>query len=329
MAQMINHWDRLGGRHHRVTVRVPATSANLGPAFDCLGLALQIYNTVTVSIVDSPDGGVVNLEIAGEGSRYLPRNHKNIVWRALELGLRRNRAPLPAMAIRCCNNIPMNRGLGSSAAAWIAGLTLGNYIGGQALSPEQIVAEAAYQEGHPDNVSAAFHGGLVLSVPADDNDSASPKFIFDKPKIDDDWRAILYIPERPVSTRESRQLLPRRVPMEDAVFNIAHTALLLRALGSGDQGLLMAALRDRLHQPYRLQGDETYDRLVQLSKELSLPEPVLSGSGSTLISLYHGNPEQGVTNEIRARIGSLMLPVQIQVKVVDIDTKGAYLYTHE
>ena len=257
----------------RVRVRVPATSANLGPGFDALGLALALYNEVTAE-----EGGEVSVTVEGEGSGRLDRGAKNVVARGVALGFEAAGRPHRGVRLRCVNRIPLSRGLGSSAAAWVGGLLAANALMGEPLARDALVTLAARAEGHPDNVSAALLGGLTVSCADGDRVTAVslpvPHAI--------DW--IVLVPEVESSTRDARAVLPESLPRADAVFNVQRVSLLLAALGAGRPDLLEPAMQDRLHQPYRRRLFPWMDTVTAAARAAGALGCVLRGAGPALLA---------------------------------------------
>ena len=256
----------------RLTARVPATVANLGPGFDVFGLALALHNEITV------DTGVEgSIAIDGEGSDELPADDSNLVVRAMNRFAEVAEAPLPSFGLHSVNRIPLERGLGSSAAAVVGGLCLASRLLERTLETESIVRIAAELEGHADNVAAAVVGGLAIVYETDGGERVErlqPAGVL---------RPVILIPDRErISTRLAREVLARDVPREDATFNASRAALLTIALTSRPD-LLEVALQDRLHQERRL---ELAPKARKLFAELVAAHvPVcVAGSGPTLLA---------------------------------------------
>ena len=262
----------------RVQVRVPATSANLGPGFDTLGLALSLHNEV---VAEEADGITVRIE--GEGADWLAQNGGNIVARGVRLAYDETGRAFRGCALTCVNRIPTARGLGSSAAAWVGGLVVGNALLGAPLSKDALLALAARAEGHPDNVAAAVLGGLTVScaVPAGIAAVSLP--------VPRSLAWVVLIPTMTRSTAEARALLPPSVPREDAVFNVQRVALLLASLQAGRSDTLGAALDDRLHQPYRLKLFPWLPDVAAAARAAGALGCVLSGAGPALLAVVPGD----------------------------------------
>ena len=256
-----------------VTVRAPATSANMGPGFDCLGLALDIWNTVTAEV------GGSGIEVAGEGADRLPRDESNLIWQCMVRVFDEVGQPLPQLALTCVNDIPTTRGLGSSSAALVTGLTIGNELCGAPLNTEDLLQLAAEIEGHPDNVAPALFGGMRVAV------SHNGRIVSAPVPITERLSAVLYIPDQPMPTEEARGLLDSEVSRSDAVFNIGRAALLVRAMATGDLEYLDIATDDRLHQPARQTIFFPMNNIIRAAMGAGALGAFLSGAGSTVLAL--------------------------------------------
>lgn len=257
----------------KVTVRVPATTANMGPGFDCLGMALDIWNSISV---DTDADGFV---ISGEGRGSLPTDSDNLIYRCFRRVFDGIGKPVPQVGIHCENEIPLGRGLGSSAAAVAGGLLAGSALSGVNLSRERILELAAEIEGHPDNAAAAVMGGCRIVV------SDGDRLVTDVVAVPDELKAVLFVPEVPMPTEEARGLLPSTVDRGDAVFNIGRTALLVNALSSGNLEHLAVATEDMLHQPARQQIFFPMKNIFRAAMSAGALGVFLSGAGSTVLAL--------------------------------------------
>jgi homoserine kinase len=264
----------------RAHVRVPATSANLGPGFDALGLALALHNEVVAT-----EGAGVTVAIEGEGAGRLATNDKNVVARGVRLAYEAAGRPFKGCALRCRNRIPLARGLGSSAAAWVAGLVAGNALLGQPLSRDDLLTLAARAEGHPDNVAAALLGGLTVSAASGDGTCAvslpTPAAL--------QWVSL--VPEMTSSTAEARAVLPASVPRADAVFNVQRVALLLAGLQASRPDVLGLAMEDRLHEPYRARLFPWMREVAAAARMAGALSCVLSGAGPSLLAVTLGDAD--------------------------------------
>jgi homoserine kinase len=257
----------------RVRVRVPATSANLGPGFDALGLALALYNEVTIEEADG-----VSVAVEGEGGARLDAGAKNVVARGVALGFEVAGRPFPGARLHCVNRIPLSRGLGSSAAAWVGGLLAANAILGEPLDRDGLLAAATRAEGHPDNVAAALLGGLTVSC------ADGPRVTAVSLPVPREIEWLVLLPETESSTHEARAVLPASVPRADAIFNVQRVSLLLAALAAGRVDLLELAMQDRLHQPYRLRLFPWMDAVAAAGRGAGALGCVLSGAGPSMLA---------------------------------------------
>jgi homoserine kinase len=293
----------------RVRVRVPASSANLGPGFDALGLALTLYNEVTAE-----EAGLVTVRAEGEGAGRLAAGPRNVVARAVRLAYDTVGRPFRGCALTCVNRIPLARGLGSSAAAWVAGLVAGNALLGSPLDRAALLGLAAGAEGHPDNVAAALHGGLTVSCGGPDGTHALSL------PVPADLQWIVLVPTVTGATAEARAVLPKSVPRGDAVFNVQRTALLLAALQLRRPDALRTALDDRLHQPYRRRLFPWLAAVSAAAREAGALGCVLSGAGPSLLAVVDGEAGE-IARAMETALGKA--GVEGQARVLGIDTAGA------
>jgi len=275
----VPHWlAELDG--HRVVVQVPASSANLGAGYDCLGVALALTNRVEVE-VRGWSRGAIELTVDGEGRNELREDRDNRFVRGLEAALVQGRGRLPediGWRISMDNTIPLARGLGSSAAATVAGVVAANALMGGPLTLEDQLRIAAEIEGHPDNAAASLLGGFVVAAAVD---GAVEAVRFEAPR---DVRAVLFIPELRLSTDAMRKALPKSVPLDDAVANLAAVAIGVAGMAAGRTDLLRRLTVDRLHEPYRAAVYPQLTRLVQAAREAGALGACLSGAGSTILA---------------------------------------------
>jgi homoserine kinase len=259
----------------RVAVRVPATTANLGPGFDALGMALTLYNRLQVERL--PSG--LEIVLQGEGAERLPSDPSNLSYRAFQRVFERLREPTPPVRMTGEIRVPLSRGLGSSAAAVVAGLIAGNELAGARLSQDELLNLATEMEGHPDNVAPALFGGFTTACLADGEVSWAR---LEPPR---ELRAVVVIPEREVATARARAVLPDQVPRADAVRNVGRTALLVAAIATGELSLLRHAMQDRLHEPYRAALIPGMPEALAAARQAGALGAALSGAGSTLLAL--------------------------------------------
>ena len=263
-----------------VTVRVPATSANIGPGFDCLGLALDLHDEVALSAGDPAEGDRVSVQVNGEGAGSVPTDGRHLVVRAIHAALAALDAPRLPLSLTCTNTIPHGRGLGSSAGAVVAGLLAGRALvdgGADRLDDDAVLSLASVFEGHPDNAAACLLGGLTLAW--GDADGVHAVRLEPRPEL----RATVLVPETELSTETARGLLPATVPHVDAAHAAGRSALLVAAL-TGVPGLLLPATEDRLHQSYRAPAMPGTDALVRRLRSIGRAA-VVSGAGPTVLVL--------------------------------------------
>ena len=257
----------------RVSVEVPATSANLGPGFDCFGLALDWRERVDVEVTASG----VSVDVTGEGSDVLPRDETHLVVRCLTEGLDDLGVRAPGIALRGHNTIPHGRGLGSSSAAIVAGLVAARALAGAGEDRGWVLRHAHRIEGHPDNVAAAIHGGFVMAYGHREHVAVV------QGRVHPDLRAAVVVPERPVETKAARRLLPDVVPHADAAADAGRAALLVHALAE-DPRLLHAGTQDWLHQRYREPAMPEAYALVTRLRAHGLAATI-SGAGPSVLVL--------------------------------------------
>jgi homoserine kinase len=306
MALLSNLAD-LDGR--RVVVEVPATSANLGAGYDTLALALEIVDHIEVEAIARPDLGI-ELSVDGEGAGELPADRSNGFVIALERGVAEARGTAPegmSWRIAMTNRIPLSRGLGSSAAAVVAGLLAGAALGGLELSTDRALAIATELEGHPDNAAAALLGGFTIA-----SHGESPAAIrFDAPR---DLRAVLFIPDLRLSTRAMRAALPESVPLADAVANLQRVALGVAGLATGRPDFLRQLTIDRLHEPYRAAVYPQLPQLLAAARAAGALGACLSGAGSTVIAFVDSLRQiTRLEGAFRAASADLDLPGRVEL----------------
>lgn len=284
----------------KVIVKVPATTANLGPGFDVLGMALNLYNTV---VLEEIQGGCHIIDVKGEGEDLLPRDSSNLAARAVSFLLQRAGYRDSRFKIYLENQIPMMSGLGSSAAAIIGGLVAANALVGNPFSEREILQMAVEIEGHPDNVAAALLGGVVMVTKDEES------YIYSRLIPKEGLRITAVIPDFSISTTEARSVLPEKVPLQDAVYNLGRIALLLTALREGEWDLLRVALHDRLHQPYRSQLVPGFTEIIENALENGAYGAFLSGAGPTVVAFSPPDCDVGGviaevfrSNKIRSRV---------------------------
>jgi homoserine kinase len=293
-----------------VTVRVPATSANLGPGFDAVGLALGLHDLVEARI--TPGG--VTVEVTGVGTAAAAAGEDHQVIRAMRAAFSALDGQPPGIGLRCVNAIPQGYGLGSSAGAIVAGLLAARALapGGQRLDDESLLRLATRLEGHPDNVAACLAGGLTIAWTSGSGPHVA------RLALAPGLTPVLCVPSDPLATAEARQVLPAAVPHADAAANAARAALLIAAL-TGDPGLLMTGTEDFLHQPYRTAVMPATADLVARLRAAGIPA-VVSGAGPAVLALTVAGTHPGP--DVVARIAGAAGP-RWQVDVLQVDRVGA------
>lgn len=318
---MAGHWlAELDGSG--VVVEVPASSANLGSGYDCLGVALAITNRIELE-VRVWSRGEIELSVDGEGRNELTEDRDNRFVRGLEAALRAARGELPegvGWRITMRNQIPLARGLGSSAAATVGGVLAGNALAGEALSTAELLRLAAEIEGHPDNAAAAMLGGFVISA----SDAAGVETVrFDAPR---DLRAVLFIPDLRLSTDAMRAALPETVPLTDAVANLGALAFGVAGLATGRYDLLARLTVDRLHERYRAAVYPQLPRMIEAAVTAGAMGACLSGAGSTILAFT--DSMAGITRIEAAFIAAAAdTDLPGRVLVVEPRNRGARILT--
>lgn len=310
----------------RVTVEAPATIANLGAGYDTLGLAVDLVLRVTIEArAADPRSSPVELKVDGEGDAELPGNRSNRLVVALEDGLAVlgvDGAGSLSWTIEMSNEIPLERGLGSSAAATVAGVLAAGALAGRPLDPRVALGLATRIEGHPDNVAPALLGGLTASIVLD----GEVESIRIEPP--DDFVVVAWIPERRLATKEMRRVLPDVVPRADAVANLARVAVGVAGLASGRSGVLALLTQDRLHEPYRAAAYPELPALVAAVRAAGAIGACLAGSGSTVAAFVAADGQVDEVGEALARTSAglglpgrlaTLRPQPIGARVVDPD----------
>jgi homoserine kinase len=265
-------------------ISVPATSANIGPGFDCLGIALELRDRYAAQILDD---ATFDVDVSGEGADEVKKDGKNLVIRSMMAGFEFMGNKPKGIALRSLNVIPHGRGLGSSASAIVGGLALARSLvltGEQYMSDEDLITLATELEGHPDNVAAAFYGGATIAWSEKDVGRAVNL------KVDPRIKAMLLVPENQVPTAKARKLLPETISHHDAVLNSTYTALLVHALAERPD-LLLTATADFLHQNYRAEAMPKSIALIEKLRGAGVAA-VLSGAGPSVMILYAGDESE-------------------------------------
>ncbi|MDD3243733.1 MAG: homoserine kinase [Eubacteriales bacterium] len=292
-----------------VKIRVPATSANLGPGFDCLGLAVTLYNELTAEPWDC-----VCIEAHGEGAAFIPTGESNLTYRSWCAAYERaGRTPEPVKLVQH-NCLPLSRGLGSSAAGIVAGVLAANQMMGEPLSMAQMLDVATRMEGHPDNVAPCLLGGLTASMMAGEH------VFTQRAQVHESWRFAAMVPNFVLSTQKARAVLPAQYAKADAVGNIGRAVLMYAALQSGDADMLGAASADAIHQPYRSALIPGWDEVLRTARACGAAAVFLSGAGPTVMSVYRAGQETYVP---ALKAGLAQISADWQVLDLACDSRGA------
>ncbi len=267
-----------------IQLKVPATTANLGSGFDTLGMALSLYNIFTVTEL-LPEGEYT-CKISGEGVDELKDARKNMLVTSYIKACEEWGVPVKGFAFESCNAVPLNRGLGSSSTAVVAGVVIANILAGEKFSEAELLRVMTKIEGHPDNVVPCYIGGMTVSC----WDGESLRYVR-LPALPEDLNVIAAVPDFEVHTEDARKILPESVPFRDAVFNVSHASILCAAWAMGRWDLLRVGMEDRLHQPHRAKlfpGTTGEKFLSEIANHPDCIATAISGSGPTMIAIVHG-----------------------------------------
>lgn len=298
-----------------IKIRVPGTSANCGPGFDCLGVSCTIYNDMELTLLHEPE---LHIFVEGEGGDNIPTDDRNLAWRSIQTLLYRCKAEkeYKGAIIRMKNGIPLSRGLGSSAAAIVGALKAANVLLGNPLDRRGLLKIATDIEGHPDNVAPAIFGGFTVSLV---NDGVPECFSF-MPRLP--LNLIVAVPDFHLSTKAARSALPSEVPLKDAVFNVGRAALLVGALIKGNVAFLRNAFDDALHQPYREKLIPGMYDVFRSARESGALGVAMSGAGPCIIAYATEHVDE---------IGRSMTEafhrheVEARFLALEIDKRGAHI----
>ncbi len=309
-------------KHSAVTVQVPATTANLGPGFDCIGAALSLYNTFEFSLVTNASTEVepcLEIEVEGIEAQRVQCDRQNLVYQAFCYFFQQLNLPIPSIHLKIFLGVPLARGLGSSATAIIGGLMGANVLAGSPLTRTQLLNFAIALEGHPDNVAPALLGGCQLSI----LDETTQQWTFCPIQWTSETVPIVAIPDFELSTQAARNVLPQECSYGDAIFNIAHMGLLIKGLETGRGDWIQVALQDRLHQPYRTALIQGFEHVQQAAIHAGAYGLAISGAGPTLLALSSLEKSSEIVSQMQAAWESC--GIFAQVCILQLDPKGAIL----
>lgn len=313
----------------KVSVKVPATSANIGPGFDCMGLALPIYNTVTIEETVLPGTGVeINVISASDAVdptslEHIPLDENSIVYKAVEL-LYNSIGQTPSeLKITIHSSIPVTRGLGSSSSVIVGALFAANELLGRPADEAALLSIATEIEGHPDNVAPAILGGLIIAAQEDDG-----SVTYRKLEWPSEWAITVCIPDFELATEIARSVLPKEVPMKDAIFNAQRLAMFIQAVHTKDSELMKTALKDRLHQPYRMKLIPGLDKIMNNLKHFeNVLGCVISGAGSTILVISEKNDSDKIRNVVKETWADQN--IKCDIRTLPVEVLGAQIITNE
>ena len=313
----------------KVSVKVPATTANIGPGFDCLGMALPIYNTITIEETVLPGTGI-EINVIAENSaidelslEHIPQDENSLVYKAVQM-LYNSIGQTPSeLKINILSSIPVARGLGSSASVIVGALIAANELLGNPADEVALLSIACELEGHPDNITPAIVGGLVISSLEDDGSVAYSKLYWPS-----DWKITVCVPDFELSTDIARSVLPKEVPMKDAIFNAQRLAMFVQAVHTKDSELMKLALHDKLHQPYRMKLVPGLDKIIDNLRHFdNVLGCVLSGAGSSILIIS----EKGDLDKIRDVVKDTWADQNIKcnIRTLSVENNGAQVISNE
>lgn len=309
----------------KISVKVPASTSNLGPGFDCIGMALPIYNTITIEETVLPGTGIeINVLNDNETSdellmEHMPMDENSIIYKAVEL-LYNSIGQTPSeLKITVQSQIPIARGLGSSASVIVGGLLAANELLGHPADEVALLSIATEVEGHPDNVTPSIVGGLVLTSLEDDG-----SVVYRKLDWPEEWQITVCIPDYELSTEISRSVLPKEVPLQDAVFNAKRMGMFIQAINTKDAELMKMALQDKLHQPYRMKLVPGLDKIMDnLKHEENVLGCVLSGAGPAIVVISQKNNLEKIKSIIKDTWEEMN--VKVNIMTLPVETRGAQI----
>ena len=295
------------------TLQVPGSTANLGPGFDALGMALSIYNCLTITTCTEPG---IAITVKGEGEGVLATDDRNLFYQAALHTAKKANKSLPGLKVNMQNNVPISRGLGSSSTAIVAGVVAANHLFDSPFSQQDLLNQATELEGHPDNVSPCLLGGLTISTLDGNN------VVYMRVLPPNSLQMVVAIPDFELKTSDARNVLPKTLSLKDAVFNISRACMITAALITGDLQHIQTGVQDRLHQPYRASLIPGFDQVLLAATKAGALGAALSGAGPTVMALATQNAPQ---------IGQAMINtwsqagVAARFLVLRMDTEGVVI----
>ena len=296
-----------------IHIKTPATSANMGPGFDCAGIALGMYNEIWVEKTEG------ETELSSKSSDIVIKPEKNLIYTTIRDFYKEEGIEMPSIRLVQKDEIPMTRGLGSSAACIVNGLLAANMLSGKNYDVEELAKRAAKAEGHPDNSNPALMGGMVVSAMSEEG----MKYV--KLSVPENLTFAVMIPNFALSTAESRSVLPDSYTRSQAVFNSSRTALMVASIVSGNIDNLRVAMDDAIHQPYRKTLIRGYDEIFAAAKKYGSKAEYLSGAGPTLMAVITDDIKASFETEMKKVLEAL--PDKWELKLLKPDMRGAVIET--
>ena len=298
-----------------IKIRVPATTANLGSGFDCLGLALKLY--LNLEIEETENSLVIEYQGEGAEKFSLKKKEETLIWKSINLVLKKIHKDIhkKGLKIKVLNKIPITRGLGSSASAIIGGIVGAARLYGIDLTNQEMLGLALSLEGHMDNIVPALIGGLTLAYKTGQGEIKWARI-----KTPLDLRIVLAVPEFTLNTKEMRKVLPQKVTLSQAIFNLSRSALLVNAIQNSDWEVLAEAMEDRLHQPYRTPFIPGIEEMFSQIKKTGLAGVALSGSGPSIVSLTKKGREETISTIMKDAF--LKAGINCRILTLEADLEG-------
>ncbi|WP_312116102.1 homoserine kinase [Brevibacillus reuszeri] len=303
-----------------VKVTIPASTANLGPGFDALGMAFQLYSIVEMAVSDK-----TRIVLEGKELQGTPADKSNLLYQVAAGLFQDAGQPVPELAIRAASDAPLTRGLGSSAAAIVGALVAANHLAGEPFTREQLFAKASQMEGHPDNVGASMFGGIVVATMPDQDGASIPYVKLPVPK---GLQTLVVIPEFPLSTEKARKVLPQVYSKQDVVYNVGHSSLLVAALAQGRLDLMGQAMADRLHQPYRAELVPGLKDILDNATDHGAVGAALSGAGPTILCFFQTEEEAARLREFVDRVMNGH-DISYRIMILQPDEHGVQVEIHQ
>ena len=313
----------------KISVKVPATSANIGAGFDCLGMALPIYNVITIEETVLPGTGVEinvisdNATVDELSLEHIPLDENSLVYKAVEM-LYNSIGQTPSeLRINIKSGIPIARGLGSSASVIVGALVAANELLGRPADEVALLSIACELEGHPDNITPAIVGGLVISSQEDDG-----TVVYRKLNWPTEWAITVCIPDFELSTDIARSVIPKEVPLKDAVYNVQRMGMFMNAVQNNDAELMKLALHDKLHQPYRMKLIQGLDKIMDNLRHIdSVLGCVISGAGSSILVISEKNNLEKIRNIVKETWNDQN--IKCETLTLNIEENGAKIVSNE